>query len=110
MRQYWKAKHALAAVVVVHGHGSSVLHNEGGASVLTMAIRPLVCAGFVALGIDLRNHGKSSDARPVSLGYLEADDVLSAAEWLVEEKGFLKENVFLTEQLNGLGHGISNLW
>ncbi|CAE8583397.1 unnamed protein product [Polarella glacialis] len=81
-------------VVVVHGHGSSALRAEGGCSPLHMAVKPLLCAGFNVLAIDLRNHGHSSDGQPVSLGWHESLDVLAASDWLAA-RNVSRSRIFL---------------
>eukprot|EP01101_Sappina_pedata_P003921 TRINITY_DN1597_c0_g2_i1.p1 TRINITY_DN1597_c0_g2~~TRINITY_DN1597_c0_g2_i1.p1 ORF type:complete len:304 (+),score=84.46 TRINITY_DN1597_c0_g2_i1:635-1546(+) len=59
-------------------------------SVMDKAAIPLFNAGFNILAIDLRNHGKSSDAKPITLGLYEGLDVLSAIEWLRINKNATK--------------------
>lgn len=46
------------------------------------AILPFLLAGYNVLAIDLRNHGNSQDAKPISLGLHESEDVLAAVDWL----------------------------
>jgi pimeloyl-ACP methyl ester carboxylesterase len=76
--------------------------------VIGKAILPFLLAGYNVLAIDLRNHGNSQDAKPISLGLYEvrgsfngetlascwscltlcacvcvqSDDVLAAVDWL----------------------------
>jgi len=84
-----------AYVVVVHGHGSAALHSEGPVSPLTFAVKPLLCAGLNILAVDQRNHGHSSDAAPVSVGWHEANDVLAAVDWLAEARNASRNRIFL---------------
>jgi fermentation-respiration switch protein FrsA (DUF1100 family) len=82
-----------AGVVIVHGHygnmgrswrvvredGTVVQSNEFEKGCLA-----LHRAGFNLLLFDLRNHGRSGAAPPVSLGLYESRDVLAAVRWLAE--------------------------
>lgn len=84
-----------AHVVVVHGHGSAALCAEGHHSPLIFAVKPLLCAGLGILAVDLRNHGHSSDAAPIALGWHEANDVLAAVDWLAEFRNASLDRIFL---------------
>lgn len=84
-----------AEIIVVHGHGSSSLRDEGGCSPLRFAVKPLLCAGFNVLAIDVRNHGHSSDAKPVTIGWQESEDVLSGIDWLLNERNATHSRIFL---------------
>jgi pimeloyl-ACP methyl ester carboxylesterase len=70
-----------ATVIVVHGHQSN-MGRAGGINLLPNVVRPLHEQGFSVLMLDLRNHGKSGDLPPVTLGYWESDDVLGAIDYL----------------------------
>lgn len=83
-----------ATVIAQHGLGASALRNTGGSAVPKFAVKPLLCAGFSVLSPDLRNHGHSSDAKPVSSGYHEAYDVLAAAQWLAD-RGVGRDRIYL---------------
>lgn len=98
---YRRASNLAATVIVTHGHGSCTLCDDGSLSVLSMAIQPLLCSGFNVLGVDQRNHGRSSDARPISLGYHEADDVLAAVQWLISSRNVSAHQIFFWGQSMG---------
>lgn len=95
-----KDSHRAFTVVVAHAFGSSVL-SGGESNALSCAVKPLHCAGFNVLAVDMRNHGNSPNALPVSLGYYEADDILAAARWLNKTRSVPYDNIFFW----GLGAG-----
>lgn len=88
-------------VIAQHGLSGSALKAEGGSSTLRMAVKPLLCAGFNVLAPDMRNHGHSSNVRPISSGYQEAADVLVAARWLATQQNVSRESIFLWGQSLG---------
>jgi len=72
-----------ATILAIHGHGSNMGKVEGrDKSVLHKAVLPFLMTGYNVMAIDLRNHGASGDALPVSLGKFEYLDVLAALDWL----------------------------
>eukprot|EP01103_Thecamoeba_quadrilineata_P012292 TRINITY_DN3132_c0_g2_i1.p1 TRINITY_DN3132_c0_g2~~TRINITY_DN3132_c0_g2_i1.p1 ORF type:complete len:338 (+),score=39.99 TRINITY_DN3132_c0_g2_i1:75-1088(+) len=83
---YFPQKNATVGIVVVHGHGANMgrrMHLER--SVLEKAVLALHVAGFSVLALDLRNHGSSGLAPPVSMGLMESFDVLAGVRWLREK-------------------------
>jgi dienelactone hydrolase len=79
------------AVVMVHGwpwnrHGTAgrQLHDLPKAQpVDLLPLAATLCeAGYVVLMFDLRNHGVSEASRPMSMGWMESQDVAAAAELL----------------------------
>jgi pimeloyl-ACP methyl ester carboxylesterase len=77
------------AIVFVHGWGWNRLGNQAGQSVLPdrtvrflPAARALAAAGFHVLLFDLRNHGESAAAPPVTFGVRESRDVVGAVAML----------------------------
>lgn len=97
--QEWLAKRGIAntqcTIIAQHGLSGAALAELGHPSVARMAVKPLLCAGFSVLTPDMRNHGRSSDARPITAGYQEANDVLVAAQWLVDNRNATRERLFL---------------
>jgi len=72
-----------ATIVVIHGHGCNMGYLDADQKgVLHKGVVPFIMAGFNVLTIDLRNHGNSGDAKPVTLGQYEYLDILAAIEWL----------------------------
>jgi len=73
-----------ACIVVAHGHGANMGRaSESELSILTKAVHPLLAAGFTVLAFDQRNHGNSSYQPPVTLGYVEAEDIPPVLDWLL---------------------------
>jgi dienelactone hydrolase len=77
------------AVVFVHGWGWNRLGNQAGHTLLPdrtvrflPAARALAEAGFHVLLFDLRNHGESTAAWPVTFGVRESRDVVGAVAML----------------------------
>ena len=81
-----------ATVILAHGWqwnrqgyaGGNLLSNlTGSESVdLLRSAADLHSAGFNVLAIDLRNHGESASARPVTFGLSESKDILGALAYL----------------------------
>jgi pimeloyl-ACP methyl ester carboxylesterase len=92
---YRRPVNSKATVIAVHGLGSNSLGDEGEASVVRFAVKPLLCAGFAVLTPDLRNHGNSSSVGPWTAGFHEAYDVIAATKWLVNVKKTDKHSIFL---------------
>jgi len=76
-------------IVFVHGWPWNRMGNQAGQSLLpdrTIDFLPLVqalcAAGFHTLLFDLRNHGQSDSATPVTFGVHEARDFIGAVEFL----------------------------
>src|SRR5215212_8301380 len=77
------------AIIFVHGWPWNRLGNLAGQSLLPDRVvdflepaRALALAGFHVLLFDLRNHGQSDSAWPVSFGVLEARDFVGAVAML----------------------------
>ncbi len=70
----------IPVVILVHGHHS----NMGDPKILGNVALPLSKHNIAVLTIDLRNHGSSQDKKPVTLGYLESNDILAAIAFLRE--------------------------
>jgi len=85
-RHFSNVSNSNACILVVHGHGANMaryIRYNSYDSVLEKAVAPLVAAGFNVLTMDLRNHGTSDSASPISLGIHESMDVLAGVEWLI---------------------------
>ena len=63
-------------ILFVHGHYGDKTH------LLIKYGRYFNKLGYDLLSIDLRNHGKSDDLKPVTLGLLESDDVIASVNYL----------------------------
>ncbi len=76
-------KNNAATILVTHGHGSNIgkldLKSD---SVIVKGMLPFYYAGYNILAIDLRNHGKSQNSKPLTFGYYESDDILAGVEWI----------------------------
>lgn len=72
-----------ATIIAIHGHGANMGYLDGfQRGIIHKAVLPFTMAGFNVLAIDLRNHGESGDAPPVTLGEYEYLDILAAVDWL----------------------------
>ncbi len=71
------------AIIAVHGHHSNMGDGRE-MSILGDVALPLLENNMAVLLIDLRNHGSSEDLKPVTMGYLESNDVLGALSYLEE--------------------------
>lgn len=83
---YIPSGNSVKAIVMVHGHGAT--RHEG-----MRWVRALNSAGFNLLLIDLRSHGSSTPG-PISMGYHEKKDVISAIDFLIDEKNNSSTGVF----------------
>jgi fermentation-respiration switch protein FrsA (DUF1100 family) len=76
-------KNNKATIVVTHGHGSNIRKlDRKSDSLFVKGILPFYYAGFNVLALDLRNHGKSRNSKPITFGYYESDDILAAIDWI----------------------------
>jgi dipeptidyl aminopeptidase/acylaminoacyl peptidase len=81
-----------ATIIVTHGwqwnrqgfEGGRLFSNVTGSEPVDLLrlIVALHAAGFNVLAIDMRNHGESAAARPVTFGQSEAKDLLGALDYL----------------------------
>lgn len=81
-----------ATIILVHGwqwnrlgfDGSNLVANISGSEPVDLMrlIVDLNAGGYNVLAIDLRNHGESATAHPVTFGQSEAKDLLGALEYL----------------------------
>ncbi len=83
---YIPAKASNKAVLLVHGHGAT--RHEG-----LRWIKSLNKKGFNTMVFDLRHSGES-DTAPISMGYHEKNDVISAIDYLDKIKGIHKIGLF----------------
>ena len=85
--QGWYTNNTDNLVIIVHGHGdhSAIMHSRYDS----------LFDNYDRLYLDLRNHGRSDDMHPVTLGVNESIDVKSALEW-VDKQSWNKTILFGT--------------
>jgi pimeloyl-ACP methyl ester carboxylesterase len=98
-----KNNHKGATVLLVHGwqwnrlgfEGGTLFSNVTGSKPLDLLriISDLSGAGFNVLTFDLRNHGESASAHPVTFGQSEAKDLLGAIAYLEDRDDVDSERI-----------------
>ena len=96
-------KHEGATVLLIHGwqwnrlgfEGGTLFSNVTGSQPLDLLriISDLNDAGFHVLTFDLRNHGESATAHPVTFGQSEAKDLLGAIDYLEDRDDVDSERI-----------------
>jgi uncharacterized protein len=90
-------------VILVHGWpwnrlgtaADTLLDDMSGASPVDFLrlVLALQRAGYHVLTFDLRNHGRSAAAPPVTFGYLEANDLIGAVDYLAGRQDVAQDQI-----------------